>query len=449
MHTLDLGQAPTGRLLWQTALPSVVSLLLVALYHSIDRIFVGHYVGTVGLAAVTVALPLMLLGFAGTMMAQAGGSSLMGRLLGSADAPAATRALGQTLLLALLIAAVSSVLCWMFLEPLLLAFGASPASLADARSFSLLMIAAFPIQAATVALDCGLWAQGRPKTALLVILSGVLMNTALCVLFVAYWGWGVRGSAWATLLGESFSLGLVLAIYRWGGVTLKLHWRSLRWHSAQLREMVQVGFGSGLAELLPVLLLVLLTQGMARLAGDTGVALVGIFETLWMLTMMPVFGVCQAAAVLMSFNHGADQPARVQRVLWQSWAAATGGLLLAWLLLQAAPQAVLQLFAGDAPDLLALGLQAMPIYFLALPLAALPNVLAAYFRSRGQGLLSACVGLSQPVLFLIPALLLFPHWWGLPGLLWATPVADSLALLLSVGFLSKISRPAAELRSCS
>jgi putative MATE family efflux protein len=440
MQTLDFGRASTGRLLWQTALPSIASLLLVAMYHTIDRIFVGQAVGTVGLAAVTVALPLMLLGFAGTMMAHAGGSSLMGRLLGSGDTQGATLALGQTLLLGLLMAVLSAGLCWYFLEPLLVFFGASQASLSDARSFSLLMIAAFPILAATVALDCGLWAQGRPQAALLVMASGVVVNTLLCALFVLHWDFGVVGSGWATVLGEIFALCLAFAIYHWGNLPLQLRWHHLRWHTEQLREMVQMGFGSGLAELLPVLLLVLLTQQMAAFAGDTGVALVGVFETIWMLGMMPVFGICQAAAVLMSFNHGAGFSERVRRILWQSWLGASGVLMLAWLLLQASPLTVMQLFAGDSPDLLALGVNAMPIYFMALPLAALPHVLAAYFRSCGQGLLSALVGLSQPVIFLLPALIVFPHYWDLQGLLWATPVADCLALILSAGFLCQAIR---------
>ena len=431
----EMGQANTGRLLLKYSLPAIAGMVLVSLYNVIDRIFVGQATGSSGLAAVTVAFPVMMLGFAGAIMANAGGSSLISRLLGAGDKAGAERALGQSVFLGTAVSAVTGLLLLPFLDPILWLFGASAATIGPTRQFSLLMIAAFPFQGAGMGLAAGVRSQGKAKTSMFLMLAGVVVNALLCGLFVMVWHWGVPGSAWATFFGQIFACALSLVFYLSGAGALRFKWRHLKPDGAVSLEVAKVGMGAWLGNVIPVALILILNTTMVRLAGDVGLAVIGIVNTVGMLAVMPIFGIMQGAAPIMGYNHGSGDWRRVRRVFWQSLAVSTLILLAFWISLELAPDFYIKAFSAHDPALIALGQKTVAIFMLMLPLVGLPIALGQYYQSIGLGLASAILGMSRQIIFLIPALLILPIWWGLDGLIWAGPVADALGVLLSLGFL--------------
>jgi putative MATE family efflux protein len=430
----EMGAGSTGRLLFKYSLPAIAGMILVSLYNVIDRIFVGQATGATGLAAVTVAFPVMMLGFAGAILANAGGSSLISRLLGAGDKAGAEKALGQSVLLGAVLSGLTGLLLLPFLDPILWLFGASEATIGPARQFSQLMIAAFPFQGMSMGLGAGVRSQGKAKTSMFLMLAGVGVNAILCGVFVMAWGWGVPGSAWATFFGQLFSCAIGLAFYLSGAGALRFHWRNLRPDGAILRELSQVGMGAWLGNVIPVALILILNRAMVQYAGDTGLAIIGIVNTVGMLAVMPVFGIMQGAAPIMGYNHGAGDWRRVRRVFFQGLAASTVILTAFWLTLEIFPDFYIKAFSANDPDLIALGQRVVAIFMVMLPLIGLPIALGQYYQSIGLGLASAILGMARQIIFLIPALLIMPMFWGLDGLIWAGPVADALGVLLALGF---------------
>jgi len=430
----EMGEGSTGRLLLKYSLPAITGMVLVSLYNVIDRIFVGQATGAEGLAAVTVAFPVMILGFAGAILANSGGSSLIARLLGAGDKEGAERGLGQAVLLGTVISGVTGLLLLPFLDPILRLFGASDATLGPARAFSRLMIIAFPFQGASMGLSSGIRSQGKAKTSMVLMLAGVIVNTICCAIFVNVMHLGVVGSACATLTGQIFGCAIGLGFYLAGAGSLRFRFKNLMPNKKSALEVTEVGFSSWIMNVIPVILFFILNTVMVKWAGDTGLAVIGIVNTISMLAVMPVFGIMQAAAPIMGYNHGAGNYRRVRRVFFQSLAASTFILTAFWLTLELKPDFYIKAFSAHDPALLALGQKTVAIFMLMLPLIGLPIALTQYYQSTGKALPSALLGMSRQLLFLIPALLILPIWFGLNGLIWAGPVSDSLGILLSVVF---------------
>lgn len=430
----EMGQGDTWKLLVRYSLPAIAGMMLISLYNVVDRIFVGQATGAVGLAAVTIALPVMMLGFAGALMANAGGSSLISRLLGKGDKAGAEKAIMQSALLGGAVSTAVGLACLPILTPMLHWFGATAETVGQARTFSLIVIASFPLQGVSMGLGAGVRSQGKAKTSMFLMLAGVLVNTGLCALFVSAWGWGVAGSAWATFWSQVFSVAISLAFYLSGAGSLRLHWRNLRFEAPVCAEVAKVGLGAGISNIIPVFLFIILNNLMLNLAGTVGIAMIGVVNTISMLAVMPIFGIMQGAAPIMGYNHGHGSPARVRRVFLQSLAASTAILLVFWGLVELFPDALLRAFAGNDAQLVELGRRGVTVFMLLLPIVGLPVALTQYYQSVGKGLASAVLGMSRQVIFLIPALLVLPRFLGVDGVLWSGPVSDGLGVLLTLAF---------------
>ena len=283
-------------------------------------------------------------------------------------------------------------------------------------------------------LGAGVRSQGKAKTSLFLMLAGVAVNAVLCGVFVMGLRWGVAGSAWATLIGQLFSCLLGIGFYLSGAGALRFRARNLRPDGAVAGEIAKVGMGAWLGNVIPVFLMLILNNVMVKYAGDVGLAVIGIVNTVGMLAVMPIFGIMQGAAPIMGYNHGAGDWRRVRRVFFQSLVASTAILTLFWLSIQFFPDFYIKAFSANDAALIALGQRCVAIFMLMLPLVGLPIALGQYYQSVGKGMASAILGMARQIIFLIPTLLIMPMFWGMDGVIWAGPVADALGVLLAIGF---------------
>jgi Na+-driven multidrug efflux pump len=283
-------------------------------------------------------------------------------------------------------------------------------------------------------LAAGIRSQGRAGTSLAIGASMLVVNTALCAGFVFGLGWGTAGSAWAVLGANLVGLLLYWAYYRFGDGALRVDWRLLRPCGGDQFEIVRTGVGAWLANTMPALLILVVNSLMARHAGDTGLALVGIVHVVGLMAIMPVLGVMQAAGPLFSYNHGAGRPERVRRAFRQSLAAASLVLCAFWVPIEVFPAQTAGLFAAGNAALEKLAGATFGVFFLAYPLIGITYAVSQYFQSIGRGGASAINALSRQVVFLVPAMLIMERLGGFTGFVWSTPVADGLGVLLALAF---------------
>ena len=204
--TLELGTKPVGKLLIQYALPAMVAMTAASLYNIIDRVFIGQVVGPMAISGLAITFPFMNLATAFGAGVGIGASTAISVKLGQRDYTAAENILGNTVTLNLIIGVTFSVLCLIFLDPILRFFGASDATIPYARSFMQVILAGNVISHMYFGMNAVLRAASKPRHAMAATIFTVLMNVLLDIIFIWWWHWGIRGAALATIISQALAL---------------------------------------------------------------------------------------------------------------------------------------------------------------------------------------------------------------------------------------------------
>lgn len=447
-----LGTAPVGRLLLEFGIPATIGLLVNAAYGLIDSIFIGHGVGDLGLAAVTVAAPILLIMMAVSVFIGAGGNALMAIRLGQGRRKEAQTILGNALTLLVIAGGISLTLMMIFLEEILTLAGATAEVMPYAKQFiTIIIIFGFIPQGVGMGLNNFIRTTGNPQRAMTTMIIGAVVNTIFNYLFVILLDWGVRGSAIATVIGMFISMVWVLWYFLTDASPIRLTWSSLKLSPKVVTGMLSLGVAPFAMHAASAVVNVIqnqaiVTYGAFDTAGSDGsLAALGVVIRLIQFFTMPIFGFVLAAQPIIGFNTGAKRFRRVKRAWTVSVAAATATLVVLWLTVELIPGMWIGMFGLEDPavyDLAIFGLRSMLIM---MPFIGFQMLGANYFQATGQAWKAALLSLSRQVLFYIPALLilpdlipkLFPSVNALHGVLYAMPVADTLSVLLTAYFVMR------------
>lgn len=234
-RSAQLGQGSIPRLLLVFSLPAIVGMLANALYNVVDRIIVGQALGPVAIAATTVAFPLMLILLAFGLLVGLGATALISIRLGQQNRHEAEQVLGNALSLLVIVFLAVSLVGLVFLDPLLVLFGASETVLPYARDYLQIILLGAVFQGIGFGLNPPIRGEGNPRIAMLTMLIGALLNVLLDPLFIFGFGWGMRGAASATVIAQIASAVWVLGYFTSGRSLLKLRPSNLplRWPPAE------------------------------------------------------------------------------------------------------------------------------------------------------------------------------------------------------------------------
>lgn len=434
-----LGKEPINKLLFKLAFPAVIAMITIAAYNIIDAIFIGKFVGTQGLAGVAIAFPLfMLFGAIGQMLGQ-GGASLVSRRLGQKKKKEAERTIWNVFFLAAIASIILTVFTLIFLEPLLVLFGASADILPFALSYSkVLTLGAFTVIFGMAGNNI-IRSEGSAKAAMIGILIGTLSNIPLDWLFIVRLDMGLTGAALATTLAHA--LGIIYGIYYFFGTKRKLkydpehHW--MEWPI--VKEVTAVGFPSLARQFATIFVAIIMNRALLLYGGDVAIAMFGVLYRMLAFMMMIEFGVIQGMQPIVGFNYGAKKYDRTRKAVWQSVKVNTVISLVFFLLFLALPTQLISVFSND-PELLTIGASALHIISIVLPLVGFQVVAGGLFQALGKAKDALIVSLLRQAIFFIPLLLILPLFFGLQGVFYAFPVADGLAFLVTIPFFRKEMR---------
>lgn len=434
--TRELAEAPVGRLLWRYALPAIVASTVASLYNLVDRVLVGHGVGAMAISGLALTLPFMNLAIAVGAMVGAGAASLVSLRLGEGRPEEAERILGNTVVLNAVLGSVYSGLMFLFLDPLLALLGGSPATSPYARQFLLVILVGNPFLHSFMGLNGILRASGHPRKAMGIMLGTVGVNLVLAPIFLFGFGWGIRGTALATVVGQL--CGLVATIVHFADPSRPLRFRRgiFRVEFRIVRDILSIGVSALVMQVGASLVSAILNLELVRHGGDYAVGAFGIVNSVLMLGAMTVMGIVQGMQPVAGFNYGAGAFARCRRALGLAAGATTAVTLVLFLACQLLPGPVAGLFTGD-PVLRREAAGAMRTVLALFPLVGFQMTASGFFQSIGRAKLSVFLSASRQGVFLIPALLLFPSLWGLAGVWASVPVADGASALVAAWTLRR------------
>jgi len=431
----SLGRKDIGTLIWDFSIPAITGMLVNALYNVVDSIFVGHGVGPVGLAAVTIAFPgmIVLLGF--SMLGGVGATTLVSIRLGQKRIGDAEKILGNAFLLSVTSALVLSGLLFFFLNPILVALGAEPAVLPYARDFTAIIIAGSVFMFTGFGLNNIIRAEGNPRLAMLTMVMSALINTLLNPLFIFGLGLGIKGSALATVISQAVSAAWVVAHFRSPRSILKLHGDNIRPDRRIIARIIAMGSSAFFMQVAASLVAGLFNNILMAYGGQTAIAAMGVINRVSMLVLMPLFGISQGTQPVIGYNYGARNYGRVREAVVKGSLAATAVAVAGFAVVELLDVQIIRLFTSDA-DLVALGAAGLKIFLAMLPVIGFQIIGVTFFQAIGKPMHSLLLSLSRQLLILIPVLLILPRFVGLQGVWLAGPIADLGSTLLAAALVA-------------
>lgn len=431
--TSRIGTEPILPLLLSFSIPSIVGMLVNALYNVVDRIFVGQGIGAAGLAGVTLTFPIMMIMVSFSILVGVGANTLFSIRMGEGRRDEAERILGNAFGMLFFVPLAVSLICLAYLNPLLRLVGASDEILPYACSYARVILAGSALSTTSHGLTHFVRSDGRPLIAMVSMLIGGITNIILDALFIFGFGWGMAGAAWATVIAQGLSFTWCLAYFLSPRANTRLRRRHLRpdFH-AIVRPMLAIGSAPFAMHMANSLLNVVLNRGLGRYGTDDAIAVMGILSAYMSVIFMPVFGVTQGAQPLLGYNYGARKYDRVRRIFWTAATATSIWLTLGWVFSQLFPGLIVSMFVSSDSSLLPLGRHALRVFTLAFPLIGFPITGGHLFQAIGKPVPAALLALSRQIILFIPFILIFPIFWGLEGIFFAAPASDLITCVLAV-----------------
>jgi putative MATE family efflux protein len=428
-HMSILDTDGIGKLLFKLAVPAFCGMLVMALYNVVDTIFIGRYVGSLGIAGLSVVFPFQMLAQGFGMMAGIGGASLVSRSLGARDIAKAESALGNAILLGSIFGILMSVIILVNMDFWLGMAGASKSILPYAREYMEVVISFAILMTLVMTFHSMVIAEGNAKLPMISMICGAVMNIFLDALFVITFNMGIRGAAIATMISNGASLVCFVWYYFSGRSSLKLELKIFIPDFKVLRQIVVIGV-SGLAMTLSnSFSAIFLNNLLLQHGGDIAIATFGLINRAMVFIFMPCMVIGQGMQPIIGFNYGARQYDRVFRALKISLSWATGIAVVGFGAFYFFPGPIMGIFTTDQ-DLIDHTVYASKRMFLAIYLLGFISVASIVFQALGKAVQSFIASVARPALILIPMLLVLASIWHLDGIWYTFPATDVLTALV-------------------
>ncbi len=426
-----LGTEKISTLLWQYALPSIIAMTAASLYNMVDTIFIGHGVGPMGNAALTIALPLMNIAAAFGAMVGAGASSLLSIKLGQKDNDSARHILGNVVMLNLILGISLGVISIIFLDPILIAFGASETVLPYAREYMLPLLYGNVVTHLYMGLNNTMRAAGHPQKSMMVMLIAVGVNCALDAFFIFVLDWGIAGAAWATVIAQVVAL--IIELDHFFNKKHELHFVKgiFKLKKRIVKGILGIGLAPFLMNLASSMIVAIINWRLGSYGGDLYIGAYGNINKLALIFFMIVLGLNQGMQPIVGYNYGALKFDRVRQAFMKVVVIATCIMSVGFVISVFFPGVVSRIFTSDEALIKATE-EGLWIVFLMYPVVGFQIVSSSMFQSIGKPGKAILLSLTRQLLFLLPMLIILPPIFGTDGVWMSMPIADISSTVLAV-----------------
>jgi len=429
-----LEKAPVGQGVMRMAIPSIIGMLVMAIYNVVDTMFVS-WLGTEATGATQVVFPLVMVISAVGLSFGIGGGSYVSRLMGEKRKDEANSVLSTCVFLALASGLLFTLFGIAFLEPVLSLFGATETVMPMAKSYGYFILLGSVAQVLNMTFNNMLRAEGSAKNSMIGMMSGALLNIALDPIFIFVFGWGIEGAAIATTLSQFVTTAILLYQYLGHKSLLNLSYRYFSLSKDMLSEVMKMGVPTFARQVLTSVSMALLNTAAALYGGDVGLAAVGIVTRTMMIVMYIVFGLSQGFQPVAGYNYGAKSFKRLKDSLKFTVMVSVSITVVSGIIFTLFGDAILGMFKPSA-EVLVFAKEFMFYFLVSMLLMSFTNVLGVYYQATGKGKPALILSVARQGIFFIPAILVLPKMMGLQGVYLAQPLADMLTLLLSLAFFA-------------
>lgn len=437
-----LATGSIGRLIARFAIPSVVAMLVNALYNIVDQIFIGRSIGYLGNGAANVVLLVTLVALSFSLLLGDGAAAYYNLKLGAGERETAARGAGNAIAAIVAVSLAVMAVCLIFLEPILRLFGATEALMGYAKDYGWIVVLGLPFLMVSTSLNSIIRADGSPRYAMLSMILGAVINGCLDPIFLFGFGWGIRGAAMASLIGQLVSCSLSAAYLR-RIKCVKLDRRAFRPAPRVIGKICTLGISSFIDQAAFTLVmavnnnLIVHYGALTSYGSEIPLTSYGISMKVQEILFTVLLGVAIGMQPIVSYNYGAGNWVRVKRAYRTAVAIGTVISVAATALFIFWPDPLIHLFGTqDGSPYFAFSKHFFQTYFLFYLFFGFQTITGVFFQAIGKPLQAAVLSLSYQLVFKILSAVLLSAAIGLDGVLWSGPAADLLIFGLSAIFIA-------------
>lgn len=426
-----------GKLIARFAIPAIISMLVSSLYNIVDQIFIGQGVGMLGNAATNIAFPVSIICTATALLLGIGSSSNYNLESGAGNQEEACRIVGTGLTMLVVCGVIIAGIVLIFLDPLLKIFGVTPEVLPYAQDYTGITAWGIPFLILTTGGNHLIRADRSPAYSMTCMLTGAILNTILDPLFIFGFHLGIKGAAWATVIGQVVS-GFLVILYFCRFRKLQLTKEMLKPEGKYLKMIVSLGVASCINQISMAAVQITMNNtlrhyGAASMYGtDIPLACVGVISKVNMVFMAICIGISQGCQPIWGFNYGAGSYARVKETYYKAFRISFVIGIMFFLCFQFFPRQLVGIFGTGSEEYFRFAERYFRIFMFLTFLNGIQPMSSGFFTSIGKAKLGIAVSLTRQVVFLLPLILIFPIFMGIDGVMYAGPIADGAAALVAI-----------------
>ena len=431
--TTELGIEPVNRLLWKYALPAIIAMTATSLYNIVDSVYIGHGCGALALSALTVAKPFMDICAAFGSLVGVGASSLLAIYLGEKDYDKANRVLGNVIVMNIILSAVVMIVGLIWLDPILLAFGASDDTIHYAHEYMEIILYGNILTHIYFGLNAMLRSAGHPRFSMTATIVAVVVNIILDPIFIFALDMGVRGAALATVISQAIAVTWQVTKFFDKNELVRFHRGIWRLNKHITFRALAIGLSPFLYNIAHCFVVIIINNQLKTFGGDMAIASYGVINRLTFVFAMMIMGLNQGMQPIAGYNYGAKKYDRVQKTFLITCLYATGVMAVIFILGEFFPRFVTQIFTHDY-TLIEMTIKPMRIICSSMLIIGFQMVTGNLFTSIGKAGKAIFLSLTRQVLYLIPLVLWLPTIFAEPidGVWWSIPISDTLSAITAV-----------------
>ena len=430
------------KLLFKYATPSIISMLVGSLYNIVYQIFIGQGIGINGNAATNVAFPLTIICMSIALFHGFGSASMYSILLGQGNNKRAATFIGNAVVSALVLGFIFTVIVKLFNKNFMTMFGSTKEVLPYAIEYTNITAFGFIPFIFSTMMSHIIRADGSPKYSMMSVLTGAIVNTILDPILIFKFDMGMSGAALATIIGQFISFAIVFRyLFRFKHITFERD--NFKVDPKNILKIFSLGSSSGFNQLAMMAVQITMNNVLSYYGtnsiygGNIPLAVAGIISKVNMLVMAFIIGTSQGSQPIIGFNYGAQNYDRVIKTYKLTITITTIMAFTAFLLFQLFPRQIVGIF-GDGSELyFHFAEEYMRIYMALMVINGIQPVTGTFFTSLGKAFKGAFISMTRQIIFLLPLIIILPRILGIDGVMYAGPVADGAALIVTVILVSR------------
>ena len=448
-HNNELGNEKISSLLFRMAVPAITAQIINLLYNLVDRMYIGHIegVGATALTAVGVTMPVIMVISAFAALVSMGGAPRASIMMGKGDKDSAEKIMGNCTTALVFISAVLTTAVLLFGENMLMAFGASENTVGYALDYMNIYACGTIFVQIALGLNAFITAQGFAKISMITVLVGAVLNIVLDPIFIFGLDMGVKGAALATIISQAVSALWVLRFLTGNRTVLKIRKENLKIDFKVLLPCLALGLSPFIMQSTESILIVSFNTSLLKYGGDLAVGAMTILSSVMQFSMLPLSGLTQGAAPIISYNYGAGNGRRVKDAFILLLKISLIYSAALWAIAMIYPQIFAVIFTKDS-ELIGISVRSMRIYMAASLLFGIQISCQQTFIALGNARTSVFLAVLRKIILLIPLIYILPIFFEnkVDAVFLAEPVADVIAVTVtSLMFFRQFKNVLAEL----